>query len=661
VDGELWSDNRWLRLVLQGDGNLVLYRVQAQQALWATGTDGQPVDHVAMQADGNLVAYSSDGTARWASNTAGNPGASLDLQDDGNLVIYDTGRRPLWASNTVQDFLTPVIHVNDGTYSYVETSESWKKLCEAFPCFLALQWPGYATTIVDTQINGEDVVLQLWKGYCPKFLGHASFPGGIGSEVGVYRRIPGKFRPTSLPFLPGPLATIVGNALSSLNDDDLWWPAPELNASVEMRMVNPVTGETFLTSGPQTGYWLTRWMDEFDYLRYATSHHAPAVFDFTAYVLEYSINGQAFEPWTNQGPTRQHGTGAHGEINAVVRSSDHLDVFVTDTSGVTRTGAWEPAFSDGWHGWWEIRGGRAGPGAPITAVSRNVDKLDVFAVGTDGHAYTAAWEPAFADGWHGWWRVGDISLPQGSRIGAVSRSPDKLDVFATDTAGVVRTAAWEPAFADGWHGWWEIRGGRAAPGATVTAVSRNVDKLDVFVVGTDGGIWTAAWEPAFTDGWHGWWRIGNITAPPGAAIHAVSRSTDKLDIFVTANDGGIYTAAWEPLFTDGWHGWWRVGSITAPPGAPVHAVSRSRDHLDIFVSDIAGVVQTAAWEPAFTDGWHGWWELNGGRATPGAAVTVASRSLDKLDVFVAGTDHGLYTAAWEPAFTGWHGWWRIGP
>ena len=46
------------------------------------------------------------------------------------------------------------------------------------------------------------------------------------------------------------------------------------------------------------------------------------------------------------------------------------------------------------------------------------------------------------------------------------------------------------------------------PGAPVTAVSRSTDKLDVFVVGTDGRVWTAAWEPGFTDWWHGWWPIG---------------------------------------------------------------------------------------------------------------------------------------------------------
>ena len=46
------------------------------------------------------------------------------------------------------------------------------------------------------------------------------------------------------------------------------------------------------------------------------------------------------------------------------------------------TAAWEPAFTDWWHGWWETERRARGPGAPVTAVSRSTDKLDVFVAGT---------------------------------------------------------------------------------------------------------------------------------------------------------------------------------------------------------------------------------------------------------------------------------------
>jgi Trypsin-like peptidase domain len=56
-------------------------------------------------------------------------------------------------------------------------------------------------------------------------------------------------------------------------------------------------------------------------------------------------------------------------------------------------------------------------------------------------------------------------VPAKAQISAVSRSKDKLDIFVTDKNGVILTAAWEPVFAHGWRGWWEINGGRSASGA----------------------------------------------------------------------------------------------------------------------------------------------------------------------------------------------------
>ena len=49
----------------------------------------------------------------------------------------------------------------------------------------------------------------------------------------------------------------------------------------------------------------------------------------------------------------------------------------------------------------------------------------------------------------------------------------------------------------------------------VSAVVRSADHLDVFAIGTDSGIYTAAWEPSFTDGWHGWWRVRDGTVAWG--------------------------------------------------------------------------------------------------------------------------------------------------
>jgi hypothetical protein len=178
-------------------------------------------------------------------------------------------------------------------YHYVENAEWWKKACAVLPCFDALQWPDYATKSVGIIVDGQPVVIQLWKGWCQKFLGLEEFPGGVGAEVGVYRRIPGKKLEGSLDFLP-PLTRVMIKKAADLLDDDLWWPYPELGATLEFEMVNPKTKKTFFKAGPQTTYWLCKWMNESSYRRYkrVRSNRAPSL--SVRYTLRYKVNGKEY-------------------------------------------------------------------------------------------------------------------------------------------------------------------------------------------------------------------------------------------------------------------------------------------------------------------------------------------------------------------------------
>ncbi|MGW4384399.1 hypothetical protein [Kitasatospora sp. NPDC004531] len=109
LDGHRWIESNSVWLVMQADGNLVLYRKRDGAALWSTGTygrsgytyataagstnesalqlinfdagsfpiwslpiKGRPGDYAVVQDDGNFVLRSSDGTARWSSGTWGN-------------------------------------------------------------------------------------------------------------------------------------------------------------------------------------------------------------------------------------------------------------------------------------------------------------------------------------------------------------------------------------------------------------------------------------------------------------------------------------------------------------------------------------------------------------------------------------------------------------
>jgi hypothetical protein len=98
------SNNRQYTLILQHDGNLVLYR-SGGGPLWATWTQGKPVTKAVMQTDGNFVLYDNLNRAVWASWTHGKPGSYLIVQDDGNVVIYSP--TATWNSGTSQTSAPP--------------------------------------------------------------------------------------------------------------------------------------------------------------------------------------------------------------------------------------------------------------------------------------------------------------------------------------------------------------------------------------------------------------------------------------------------------------------------------------------------------------------------------------------------------------------------
>ncbi|MEJ6486808.1 CAP domain-containing protein [Nostoc punctiforme UO1] len=121
----LQSNNQLQKLILQSDGNVVLYN-QHSQAIWATNTGGliKPEEFI-MQTDGNLVLYDTNHCPKWASNTNNNPGAFLNIQDDGNLVIYragsqiETANNALWASGS-NDIWEPATKPPMGVNSQIE-------------------------------------------------------------------------------------------------------------------------------------------------------------------------------------------------------------------------------------------------------------------------------------------------------------------------------------------------------------------------------------------------------------------------------------------------------------------------------------------------------------------------------------------------------------
>ena len=100
----LVSSNGWYQLVVQGDGNLVVYS-KGGVAVWASGTQGNGPVYLVAQSDGNLVLYRvSDNVAVWSTSTVGANRSYVVIQGDGNLVIYLTSGAAVYASGYSSPF-----------------------------------------------------------------------------------------------------------------------------------------------------------------------------------------------------------------------------------------------------------------------------------------------------------------------------------------------------------------------------------------------------------------------------------------------------------------------------------------------------------------------------------------------------------------------------
>lgn len=143
----IYSANGWYQLVMQTDGNLVIYN-KAGSAVWSTLTGGTAAHYAYFQADGNLVLYDNTGVggtgnAVWFSNNGQYSGANATfwrLENTGELRLYNSGGSFVWRSHT-----GTTVEPGTGVGNVV-----WSANKGNYP-----QWAGYRWRLED---NGELVL-----------------------------------------------------------------------------------------------------------------------------------------------------------------------------------------------------------------------------------------------------------------------------------------------------------------------------------------------------------------------------------------------------------------------------------------------------------------------------------------------------------------------
>jgi hypothetical protein len=293
VGQSLNSDNGLVSLVLQPDG-LHVVRTVFNTTLWQSPLPSGTVANTAvMQYGADLDVQDVNGVKLWGTDTNNEgTGVVIVLGSDSNLQILDIMGNSLYSTKlTSPDWGAYTYQYTDGRgYSYDETSEYWKQLCQILPCSLALAWPGYETFAQKVIIQGQPAVIQLWRGHCERFFGDSNFPGGYGAEVGVYRVIDGK----DMPKLDGGPAFIADllELATSLSGGEIWWPAPDLVETIQFTLYNDADGgSVFFDTAAQSTYWNCKWMTPDSYAQYKASVATPSD---TGYRMEYTVNGVAY-------------------------------------------------------------------------------------------------------------------------------------------------------------------------------------------------------------------------------------------------------------------------------------------------------------------------------------------------------------------------------
>ncbi|MCC9309797.1 hypothetical protein LN042_22440 [Kitasatospora sp. RB6PN24] len=97
------STNAWV--LMQTDGNLVVYRKRDGKALWSSNTWNKTNVVTVMDSKGVLaVIDKSNGNPYWDSNTWNSPGAHAQIQGDLNFVVRTPSGTPVWSSGTYNQY-----------------------------------------------------------------------------------------------------------------------------------------------------------------------------------------------------------------------------------------------------------------------------------------------------------------------------------------------------------------------------------------------------------------------------------------------------------------------------------------------------------------------------------------------------------------------------
>ncbi len=266
------------------------------------------------------------------------------------------------------------------------------------------------------------------------------------------------------------------------------------------------------------------------------------------------------------------------------------------------------------------------PGAIVTTLAPFPGHVDLFVTGTDGAVWSIFFDHEMG-GWQNWFLIApEIKMYPGAKVTAFNPLEGRVDLFVTGTDG----ALWTNFFLSniGWHTWILIRPEiKVQPGTTISLHQPFDGHLDLFATGTDGAVWTIFFD-ANEGKWSKWGVIRpEIKMQPGATVTIGHPFGSHIDLYVTGTDGAVWTTFIEE--DSNWRPWMTIHpEIKMKPGATITLAGSTEDNPVLLATDTNGIV----WKSVYLDGFEAWKFIRiNPRMQPGAILNTESSRVYALD------------------------------
>jgi hypothetical protein len=326
-----------------------------------------------------------------------------------------------------------------------------------------------------------------------------------------------------------------------------------------------------------------------------------------------------------------------------------------------------------WSAWFPLGIGTFPQGTPITAVSTNPGATSIYAVSFDGVVWSSYYPDANTQ-WSAWFPLGPNTFPLGSPVTALSLSPGATSLYLVGTDSQV----WSKYFPDANNQWspWFPLGGVLNARTLVTAVSTGPGATSLYVPGIDGHVWSKYFPDVSNPGnWSAWFPIGLNLFPLDTPVTALSLGPGATSLYIIGTDGQVWSNYFPSPTPGQWSGWFALGGGLAA-GTLVTAISTAPGATSLYVMGTDNQVWSKYFPDALNPGnWSGWFALGSdtihlpqppsGLPVRHAPYSVTSLSVNpgETSLYAVGYDSLVHTKFFpDPAHPGqWSDWLALGP